>query len=167
MKKLVLSLLAAGALSIPATALALPTEAVFDVFIPNGQFALLSVGQMLFDLDADLPGAGVRACRFYVEWDNGAILPISADGFVLEAKTHGAASCLTNGFAPVNTIVQKDPTFPFYGFDRFQQFRLVNMFILGEDGLSAEMNGIIQFASTVGSPASFMTNSLTLTIAGP
>jgi hypothetical protein len=167
MKKLVLSLLAAGAMSIPASALALPTEAVFDVFIPNGQFAVLPVGQMLFDLDADLPGAGVRACRYYVEWDNGAFLPISADGFVLEAKTHGAASCLTNAFAPANTIVQKDPTFPFYGFDRFQQFRLVNMFILGEDGLSSEMNGIIQFASTVGSPASFMTNSLTLTIAGP
>ena len=59
--------------------------------------------------------------------------------------------------------MQKDPTYPFYGFDRFSQFRLVNMFILGEDGYSSEMNGIIQFASTVGSPASFMTNSLTLT----
>jgi hypothetical protein len=167
MKKLALSLLCAGAMSIPASALALPTEAVFDVFIPNGPFIDLPVGQMLFDLDADLPGAGVRACRYYVEWDNGAYLPISADGFVLEAKTHGAASCLTNAFTPINSIVQKDPTYPFYGFDRFQQFRLVNMFILGEDGYSAEMNGLISFASTVGSPASFMTNSLLLTIAGP
>src|SRR5262245_49227708 len=117
MKKLALSLLCAGAMSIPASALALPTEAVFDVFIPNGPFIDLPVGQMLFDLAADLPGSGVRACRFYVEWDNGAYLPISADGFVLEAKTHGAASCLTNAFTPVNSIVQKDPTYPFYGFD--------------------------------------------------
>jgi hypothetical protein len=167
MKKLVLSLLCAGVMSTSASAFALPTEAVYDVFIPNGQFAVLPVGQMLFDLDADISTPYGRACRFYVEWDNGAYLPISADGFVLETKTHGAASCLTNAFTPVNGLVKNDDYVPFYGFDRFQQYRLVSLFILGEDGLSGEMNGIIQFKATVGSPASFMTNSLTLTIAGP
>src|SRR5262245_52865833 len=100
MKKLLLSLLCAGAMSIPASAFALPTEAVFDVFIPNGSFVDIPVGQMLFDLDADIIDSyGLRACRFFVEWDNGAFLPISAEGFVLETKVHGAASCLTNGFA--------------------------------------------------------------------
>jgi hypothetical protein len=163
MKKLVLSLLCAGAMSIPATALALPTQAVFNVYIPNGPVVTLPVGQMLFDLDADLPGAGYRACRYYVEWDNGAYLPISADGYVLEAKAHGGASCLTNAYMPVNSIVQADPTYPFYGFDRFQQYRLVNMFILGESGYNAELDGIISFAATVGSPPSFMANSIVLT----
>lgn len=162
MKKLVLSLLCAGITSISASAFALPTQAVFNVFIPNGPLVDLPVGQMLFDLDADLPGSYARACRYYVEWDNGAYIPISADGYVLEAKTHGTASCLLNAFTPVHSVVQADPTYPFYGFDRFQQYRLVNMFILGEDGESAEMNGLVQFAASVGSPASFMTNSIQL-----
>jgi hypothetical protein len=162
MKKIALSLLCAGALSIPASALALPTEAVFNVLIPNGPVVDLPAGQMLFDLDADLTGAAYRACRYYVEWDNGAYLPISADGYVLEAKTHGTASCLYNAFAPVHTVVQNDPSYPFFGFDRFQQYRAVNLLIIGEDGESAQMNGIIQYKATLGSPPSFMTNSVEL-----
>jgi hypothetical protein len=142
MKKLVLSLLCAGAMSIPASALALPTEAVFNVLIPNGPGIDLPVGQMLFDLDADLPGATYRACRYYVEWDNGAYIPISADGYVLEAKTHGTASCVYNAYAPVHTVVQNDPSYPFFGFDRFQQYRAVNLLRVGEDGETSEMDGI-------------------------
>jgi hypothetical protein len=166
MKKLVLSLLCAGVMSIHANAFALPTQAVFDVFIPNGPLVNLPVGQMLFDLDADVRTAIGPACRFFVEWDNGAFLPISAQGYALETKTHGAASCVTNAFAPVTGIVTNDQSAPFYGFDRFQQFRLVNTFILGEDSFTGEMDGIIQFAGTLGSPASFMTNSLQLEVAG-
>ena len=162
MKKLVLSLLCAGALSIPASALALPTQAVFNVYIPNGPVVDLPCGQMLFDLDADLPGYAYRACRYYVEWDNGAYLPISADGYVLEAKTHGAASCLYNAYQPVSTLVQNDTGYPFFGFDRFQQFRAVNLFMLGQSGLDGQMNGIVQFKASLGSPPSYMTNSIEL-----
>lgn len=162
MKKLVLSLLCAGAMMIPASAFALPTQAAFDVHIASGPIDILA-GQMFFDLDMDLPGA--RQCRYYVEWDNAAILPISADGYVLEAKTHGTASCLANAYMPVHSLVQADFTYPFNGFDRFQQFRPVSMFVLGEDGEDAEMNGLIQFKATPVSPPSFMTNSIELELA--
>jgi hypothetical protein len=160
MKKLMLSLLCAGAMSIPATALALPTQAVFAVSIINGPAAIL-VGNMLFDLDADLPG--LRQCRYYYEWDNAAILPISADGFVVETKTHGAASCLTNAMTPVLSIVQNFG--PVTGFDRFQQFRPVSQLVLGENGLNGTMQGLIQFAATPVSPPSFMVNAIALAIA--
>src|SRR5262245_26263834 len=137
MKKLVLSLLCAGAMSIPATASALPTTDVFDVFIVNGPAAIhpISVGNMFFDLDADMTGipttpyaAFMRGCRYFVEWDNYAYLPISAEGFVVETKAHGASSCVANAFRGVTSIVQNDGAF--FGFDRFQQFREVRQLLL-------------------------------------
>jgi hypothetical protein len=168
-KKLLLSLLAAGAMSIPASALALPTQAPFYVHIVNGAYDI-PVGTMLFDLDSDVTGVVtnpiLRACRYYVEWDNYALMPISADGFVLETKAHGAASCLQNSYFPVHTLVQADYTYPFYGFDRFQQFRPVAVFMLAEDGdLSGpvEITGLVGFGGAVGiSPPSTMLNSIEL-----
>ena len=155
-------------MSISTNALALQTQAVYNVFIPNGPFVRLPVGQMLFDLDADLPRTDIPGqCRYYVEWANGAYLPISADGFVIEGKSHGGASCLRRAFTKNNGLVQKDPTYPFYGFDRFQQFRSVSMFLLGQSGKTGDVHGVIQFAATVGSPPSFMANSIELAIAGP
>lgn len=163
MKKLLVSLLGAAALAIPASAHALPTNVVYNVFIANGPVDL-PAGQMIFDLDADLPA--YRQCRYYVEWDNAAYLPISADGFVVEYKTHGSASCLLNAFYPVHSVVTADPHYPFYGFDRFAQYRAVSIFTVGEDGENAEMNGIIAYAATPGSPPSYMINSVELEV-GP
>lgn len=167
MKKLVLSLLCAGALSIPATASALPTQYAFNVFIVNGPTGVspISVGTMFFDLDADMTAipttpsaAWLRGCRYYVEWDNYAYLPISADGFVVETKAHGAASCVANAYRSVTSVIVNDGIF--YGFDRFQQFRPIAYLTLGENAYGGDMNGLVQFGA--GAVPSAMLNSITL-----
>ncbi|APR88157.1 hypothetical protein A7982_13506 [Minicystis rosea] len=160
MKKIVLSLLCAAAMSVSASASALPSQAVFNAFI-NAGATDIPVGQLFFSLDADIPG---QACRYYYEWDSAAVLPLSADGYVLEAKVQGHASCVSNAVTPFATVVQNDSSFPSFGFDRFQQFRQVNLLVLGEDNTDGTLSGIIQFASTPASPG-FMTNSITIEVA--
>jgi len=174
MKKLVLSLLCAGAVSIPASAFALQTQFVYNAFIPNGPGEAMDipVGQVLFDLDADIPAA--RVCRYYYEWDSAGWFPISADGYVDEVKAHGGASCITNAMVPLSTILTLDTTLPppvvggwlSSGFDRFQQYHFLQNLVLGQDGeLPGELNGIVQFANTPTSPPSAMVNSFELEVA--
>lgn len=167
MKKLVLSLVCAGAASISATASALPTQTPFNVFIINGPAAVapISVGTMFFDLDADMtaipttPAAAfLRGCRYFVEWDNWAYLPISAEGFVVETKSHGASSCVANAYRAITSIVQNDGAF--YGFDRFQQFRQVAQLIVSENAFGGNMDGLVQYGA--GAVPSAMLNSISL-----
>ena len=160
MKKLMLSLLATAAMAIPATASALPTQAYFNAFIANGPYDI-PVGTIVFDLDADIPG---KQCRYYFEWDDTAYLPLSGDGYLDEGKAHGSASCFANAYMAVHTVVTIDPHYPAYGFDRFQQFRLVPYLVLGQDGENADMNGLIQYGPP--GPASTMFNSFELEV-GP
>ena len=160
MKKFMLSLLCAGAMSIPASAMALPTQAYFNAFIVNGPYNI-PVGQLVFDLDADLPG---QSCRYYYEWADTAWAPLSADGYVDEAKAHGTASCFNNAYMPVTSIVTSDPHYPTFGFDRFQQFRSVVTLILGEDAILGELTGLIQYGPS--GPPSTMFNSFELDV-GP
>jgi hypothetical protein len=165
MKKLVLSLLCAGAMSISATASALPTQTPFNVFIVNGPGTTIPVGTMFFDLDADLTAipttpyaAFLRGCRYYVEWDNWAYMPISADGFVVETKAHGAASCVANAYRAITSIVQNDGVF--YGFDRFQQFSQVAQLLVSENAYGGNMDGLIQYG--YGAVPSAMLNSISI-----
>jgi hypothetical protein len=159
MKKLVLSLLCAGATAISGSALALPTQSVYNAFVVTGS-GNVPVGQLVFDLDADIPG---QACRYFYEWDNTAFLPLSADGYVLEAKVQGHASCISNALTPFTTSVTNDPHFPSFGFDRFQQFHSVTLLNLGENGSNGAMNGVIQYGPP-GSPST-MVNSFKLKVA--
>src|SRR3954471_4570016 len=117
-------------MSVSASAMALPTQVVFNAVIANGPFDI-PVGQVVFDLDADVPG---KACRYYFEWDDTAYLPLSADGYLLEGKAHGVASCFGNAFTPITSVVTVDPTYPATGFDRFQQIRPVLSLVLGQGG---------------------------------
>jgi hypothetical protein len=147
-------------MSVPASAMALPTQAVFHAVIANGPIGI-PVGQIVFDLDADIPG---KACRYYFEWDDTAYLPLSADGYLLEGKAHGAASCFGNAFTPITSIVTVDPTYPATGFDRFQQLRPVLSLVLGQGGPAGQMDGLIQYGAP--GPASTMFNSFELEV-GP
>lgn len=154
MKKLFLSLLSACALTVTGTAMALPSQVPYNAFITNGP-ADIPVGVWFFDLDGDVAG---RVCRFYVEWDNNGILPLSSDCFVDQAKVHGAASCIGSSLVPVSTVLTRDPHFPCGGFDRFQQFHPdVCLLILGQDDELGTMDGVIQF-----SPAISMVNGFEL-----
>lgn len=147
-------------MSVPVSAMALPTQTYFNAFIANGPYDI-PVGTIFFDLDADIPG---HQCRYYFEWDDTAYLPLSADGYLVEAKAHGSASCFANAFMPVHSIVTLDPHYPAYGFDRFQQFRSVPYLVLGEDGEFGKMDGLIQYGPP--GPASTMFNSFELQV-GP
>jgi hypothetical protein len=102
MKKTLIALLSAAATTVSASAFALPTGAIYQAFVISGPSAI-PVGEMIFDLDSDIPGFG---CQYYYEWITNAVLPLSADGYVIETKAHGAASCLSNAFQPVNTTIQ-------------------------------------------------------------
>jgi hypothetical protein len=155
-KKLVLSLLCGAAMSVSASAMALPTQAIFGAFIVNGPI-VIPVGTIFFDLDADIPG---KACRYYYEWDDTAYQPLSADGYLVEGKSHGAASCFGNAFTPITSIVTLDPTYPATGFDRFQQFRSVLSLVLGGSGPAGQLAGLIQYGAP--GPASTMFNSFEL-----
>lgn len=158
MKKLVLSALCVVTLSICARASALDTRHVYNAHIVNGA-APIPVGQMLFDLDADLPMLGARSCRYYVEWSNAANFSISGEGYLLESKAHGGASCLFNASRPVTSVLRNDTHAPFTGFDRFQQIQPCTMLVLGESALTAAAQGLIQFGGSPVSPPSFMANS--------
>ena len=159
MKKLTLSLLCVAALSVvPATAGAVATQVPYDAFITNGPLAI-PVGTWFFDLDNDIPGV---ACRFFVEWDNNAILPLSSDCYVDEAKVHGAAGCVENSITPSESLLTLDPHFGCSGFDRFQQFHAqVALLMLGEDITTGGFFGLIQFT-----PATSMVNGFNLTPVG-
>ena len=142
MKKLFLSVLCAAALSIPASAMALPSQVPFAAFITDGPVQI-PVGTWFFDLDADVAGT---VCRYYVEWDNNAIMPLSTDCFVDEAKVHGTAGCLGNRASGITSVLTLDMHFGCSGFDRFNQFQpKVGMLILGEVVGTGAMTGLIQF----------------------
>lgn len=164
MKKLMLSLLTAGALSIPASASALPTQNAFKVTIVNG-LAGIPAGEMFFDLDYDVTALPVnlyRGCRYFYEWSS-SFLPLSAEGFVIEAKAHAASSCVANAYRAVQSIVQNDPTCISTGFDRFGQFRTLALLSLGESVLDGSLNGLVAFGGAVGiSPPSTMYNSISI-----
>lgn len=158
MKKIVLSLLCAG-VSFPASASALPSQAVYNASVITS--APIPVGQIVFSLDANIP---LQACRYFYEWNSAAPLPASADGYVLEAKVQGHANCAANSLTPFVTTVVLDSLFPAYGFDGNQQFRLLIQLILGENA-NGNMNGTIQYGASPGFPTT-MVNSFRLRIAG-
>lgn len=158
MKNVALSLLcAATALTVSASAFALDTRCMYNAHIVNGVYPI-SVGQMLFDLDMDMPMPGHRVCRYYYEWANAANFTISAEGYLVESKAHAAASCLFNAQRSVTSILMNDPHVLSTGFDRFQQVQPCVMLVLGESSLTGVAQGLIQFSPASVVP-SFMANS--------
>jgi hypothetical protein len=168
MKKLVLSLLAASALSIPANAWAIPDDVSFPVNLPDGPLTVPTgaglapgfgpFGSIVFELDSVTWSAASLGCRYYYEWIAPAGIAV-ADGFVVEVATHGQANCFANSAAPpaipVVTTVMLDSTmltvYPPTGFNRFLQYVPVCELVLGETivpGL-ASMQGVIGFGPTI------------------
>ena len=169
MKKLVLSLLAASALSMPARAWAIPDDVSFAVSLPDGPLTPPPTaglapgsgpfGSIVFELDSVAASPVALGCRYYYEWVAPAAVAI-ADGFVVELATHGGANCFANSAAPVPVIpvvttVTLDSTmtsaFPPTGFNRFVQYVPVCQLILGETVLpgGASLQGIIGFGPSV------------------
>jgi hypothetical protein len=168
MKKLVLSLLAATALSIPATAWAIPDDVSFAVNLPDGPLTVPTgaglapgwgpFGTMVFELDSVTWSSASLGCRYYYEWIAPAGIAV-ADGFVVELATHGQANCFANSASwpviPVVTTVMLDSTmlttYPPTGFNRFVQYVPVCELVLGETIIPGEatLQGAIGFGPTI------------------
>jgi hypothetical protein len=145
-KALVLAALVAGALSIPGSAAALPTQSVYDVSSPDGPDLSDAdeLGILLFDLDADTG----RSCRYYLEWsDNVDTEALSVDCYVDEAKTHGASSCVANSQVAVPTILTNDRRFACTGFNTDGVVTPVFMLVAGESAGTGRLDGVIQFTA--------------------
>src|SRR4051812_11078706 len=132
MNKLVLSLVGAAAMAVSSSAMALDTTAYYQAFVTRGPVPV-PAGALFFEFSADYPG---HFCQYAAEWDNAVAppggLPLSAELFVNEAKTHGNFSCIDNSLRAVPSIITLEPTYPAYGFDYFQQYRQVYLLMLGE-----------------------------------
>ena len=145
MKKLVLSLVGAAAMAASSSAMALDTTAIYQAFITRGPIPV-QAGVLCFEFSLDAPG---RFCQYAAEWDDAVTaLPLSAELFVDEAKTHGNFSCIDNSLRPVPSILTVDSAYPAYGFDYFQQYRQVYVLMLGED-LNNTLQGLVQFTGAV------------------
>lgn len=145
MRKLVMSLVAAGTLPISAQAAALPTQIAWDAIILNGPDLsdASDAGVLLFELDADTG----RSCRYYLEWLNENDDPASVGCFMNEAKTHGAASCFVNASQAIDTLLMNDRRLPCTGWDGNGQASPVFLFLLGESS-AGYLNGILQFSAS-------------------
>ncbi len=149
MKKLMLSLLGAATLAISSNAMALVQGRPFSVMLDRG--ALMdNAGMMMFAFNIDEGLFG--GCGYVSEWDSAAMLPISGECYVTEAKTQGNFSCLSNSMMQVPSFVMVDsspltglaPGMPACtGFDYFQQYRVVYMLMLAEDPTG--FTGIISY----------------------
>jgi hypothetical protein len=181
MKKIALSLLGAATLAMSSNAMALDTTVIYKVGIQRGSLTI-PVGFAQFEFDSDIPFAIVPstlgtpafpegACEYDMEWVNELAdpsapgLPLSAECFLLEAKSHAAASCVNNFMHDVPSILVADttagspavtPGLPMgsecTGFDYFQNFQTVAQINLGESFAlpgkpGVDIEGLIQFAS--------------------
>ncbi len=143
MKRLLLSLLAAGVLAVPAPAFALRTQTAYDVTSPDGPIDASDIGIAVFDLDADLGSS----CRYYMEW----VGPDSDDQWDLvdcwldERKVHGAASCFVDSASAFPTILVNDPALACAAYNTVYQVAPVIALVLGES-LNGSLYGVVQYA---------------------
>ena len=150
MKKLVLSLFVASALSISANAWAIPDDVGLPVNLPDGPLTVATppggaagfgpFGTMIFELDSVTWSPASLGCRYYYEW----IAPAGIAGRRRlrggASRPTGQANCFANSanppWEPVVTTVTLDssmaPTFTPSGFNRFLQFVPVCELVLGE-----------------------------------
>jgi hypothetical protein len=142
MKKLLVSLLCAGAVSASASAFAIPSGVVFQAFIPDGSVDI-PVGAWDFEFAFETS----RACVYDVEWfDPAHTPPIATEFFVEESKTKGSPICLASAFKSIHSALRLAPNQgTIFGFDRANNLRPVTLLTLGEDGEDGEMNGIIEY----------------------
>jgi hypothetical protein len=149
-KKLLCSLACAGSLAIPASASALDTSRTYDVSIYLGS-TIVPAGELIFQFNKEVSAPG-HACEYVYEWDDTATLPLSAQGFVDEAKPQTFQSCLLNSLANFPSFLMLDPNdcanSACSGFDVFQQFRVVSALMLGETP-SGELSGTLQLTGAV------------------
>lgn len=148
MKKVLLSLVAAAAMAIPASAMALDTNQEYAVSIFNGA-SETDVGTMNFGL---VSSEG-NACIYYYEWVSEDEL-ISLDCLVAEAKALGHRGCLDNADESFDTVITR-ATLPGWpgdvdsdvnddcqGFDRFRLDREILFLVLGESE-DDELRGVM------------------------
>jgi hypothetical protein len=156
MKKLVLSLLVAGAVSIPASAMAIMPEVDYQACITLGPWHAVNVGTLFFSLLGDMPHVG---CMFDVEWFGNGWL--STEILMDEVKTQGNLSC-ASGLLGAHSVLTLDGMWgPQLGFNKFQQMQPISFLILGEDGDAGQASGLIQFGPAVNGPGNPVPPSMT------
>ncbi len=169
MKKLVLSLLAASALSIPANAWAIPDDLALPVNLPDGPLTVATppgglagfgpFGSMVFELNNVTWAPAGLGCEYYYEWIAPAGIAV-ADGFVVELATEGEANCFANSATPpvipvVTTVTLDTSLAPVYSptaFNRFLQFVPLCELVLGETvwpGGVPMLQGVAGFGPTI------------------
>lgn len=158
MDKSLLFLSFAGAMLIPASARALQSQSSYGAYIVNG-FQEIPVSKVSFALDEDIRR---EYCQYTMGWTDNAESPARDSARVLESKAHGSASCIRNALTFFTTVVITSPEYVNYGFDRFQQVQKI-ILILGENGKTGQMSGLIQYMG--GNVPSAMINAFELRMA--
>src|SRR5262245_40391560 len=103
MKRMVFSLLLAGAALLHGSALAMPDGAVLEAYLgdgPAGQGGI-TLGTLRFVLDSQVP----HACRYAVEWTSGGTASASTICYFEEARWWGHQSCEENASSPLQSIL--------------------------------------------------------------
>ncbi|MFT3768936.1 MAG: hypothetical protein QM820_26140 [Minicystis sp.] len=147
MRSLLLSLMCAASLAIPATVRALPVDTKLDMVILDGPDPLNvnNVGTIGFKLDSDLGDA----CRYAGAWDASFAGTIMARCSLDELKTHGHGSCFANSQVAFSSMLIKDPRASCSGVDRFGQQQDIFLLIGAEMGDLSAIVGIIQWTAAL------------------
>lgn len=143
-------LLAATALT--TSARAFDTTRDHRVFVKNG-YQSVPVGKLRctlddFVADSEVLG-GAEACSYFCQWVSGSFLPSTANLHFDELMTPGRADCEENSVTSIPTIIGLSSVRGMVnkGFDKFGMKRIVSTLIMGEDGDSGKMNGVILYAA--------------------
>ena len=143
MKKLLsLALTLMAATVLPASAMALDTQDVFQVRILTAR-SEIDVGSWYFTLDESNP----MYCNYAVEWESAAGL-ISTDCVFNEWKAHGRRSCLRNAVDNFPTLVQLDDQCECDGFSDLGLLEQVDALTLGEGW--NRLDGLIMLSGPTG-----------------
>ncbi len=180
MKKIVLGIVAASVLSVPASAWAIPDDVAFAVNLPDGPLTVSSAGlqpgfgpfgSITFELDSVTWSPASLGCRYYYEWIAAGGVAV-ADGFVVEMATHGQANCFVNAATwpviPVVTTVTLDGTMTHVytpsGFNTFGSFVPVTLLVLGEsiDPKHSTLQGVVGFGPSI-APVATQLSAIELT----
>ena len=153
MKKLIPFALALASLAVLPSAASAITTGSRDISIST-RGRSQDVGVLVFQAPevsedgADLDDLGFEdeldACTYYVKWTNDADLPSRTNLVMLEISTIGNADCDENADEDFDTLIFADPNETNRGFNRQQQRKEINAFVLGESE-DGELSGVIQF----------------------
>lgn len=143
MKKLLtLSALLVAAIA-PASAMALDTDAIYDVSVRSGRNDV-SLGYWELFLDQSRRDT----CVYSLEWtsnsDDDDELAISTECVVEELKTHRNRSCLSNANRFFDTVITQSYDSDCMGFDIFGLAQDVDLLVMSENR-GGELTGVVLF----------------------